>query len=107
MTYYTVLKIFLAVLLFGCLLPMPFSYYNFIRLAEFIGFLIFTYKAIKNEKSIAALGLFIIAVIFNPFSRLTMKKFDWNIIDVAVALFLIFWILIEVKSEEKNLDKPK
>jgi len=48
------IKIALAILLFLCLLDMPYGYYQFVRFVALIGFGILTYKAIEEiDKSIA------------------------------------------------------
>jgi hypothetical protein len=69
----TIIKIVLAILLFLCLLDMPYGYYQFVRFVALIGFGILAYKANEeNKKSEIALGREI-----------------WNIVDVIVGIGLI------------------
>lgn len=94
----TIIKITLAVLLLGCLLPMPYSYFQLIR---FLGMVTFVWLAYidnsKNDKT-----LFIIwiasALLINPIIKIALGRTIWNIVDVAWAILLITTILMDKKE---------
>ena len=90
----SVIKIILAVLFFICVLNMPYGFYQFVRLAGFIGFTILAYQA--NQQGIPT-EMFIyggLALLFQPFFKIALGREIWNIVDVLVGLGLIaslFW----------------
>ena len=50
-----VIKIVLSVLLFGCLLKMPYGYFQFVRIAGCIGFIYLAYEEFENGKIITGI----------------------------------------------------
>lgn len=79
----------LAIALLLCLLPMPYGYYSLVRFAAMIifGCMIFSfYKDSNNPLSIVAGSL---ALLFQPFFKITLGKAMWNVVDVIVAIALI------------------
>jgi len=96
----TLIKIALSLLLFLCLLNMPYGYYQFVRFLALIGFAVLSYQANqdgkKNETQIyAALALFV-----QPFFKIALGRDFWNILDVIVAVGLIMTIFIKQKLTE-------
>lgn len=87
-----IIKIILSVFLFLCLFKMPYGYYQFVR---FISCIIFTYFAyLENlNKSKLVLVYLALAVLFQPFFKISLGRELWNIVDVIVAVFLIGTIL--------------
>ena len=83
------INIILAILLFGCLLNMPYGYYQFVR---FVAMVIFSYLAYsanelnKKNEVIIYLGL---ALLFQPFIKIALGRTIWNIVDVVVGIGLI------------------
>lgn len=81
-----ILSIILIPLLLLCLLPMPYGYYQFVRL---VSTLIFSYIAYQ-ERSRQIILLFIgLALLFQLIEKLALGRILWNFTDVAVALFLV------------------
>lgn len=83
------INIILAVLLFGCLLNMPYGYYQFVR---FLAMTIFSYLAYsaneqnKKNEVVIYLGL---ALLFQPFIKVALGRTIWNLVDVVVGIGLI------------------
>jgi hypothetical protein len=85
----TVIKIALAILLFLCLLDMPYGFYQFVRFVALIGFGILAYKANEDNKPTEMIIYGGIALLFQPFFKIALGREMWNIVDVVVGIGLI------------------
>jgi hypothetical protein len=94
----TVIKLILAALLACCLYKMPYSYYNFVRVACCIGFAWLAYKEFLKQRIVTGLILIALAILFNPIAKITMKKDEWNKIDIGIAVILVIWSITELLS---------
>ena len=81
------LKIFLAILLVICVLPLEYQYYQFLRFTAFCLFLYFAY-AEKRYKLLVPFWI-ISALLINPFYKIWFLKPTWNIIDIIWSIILI------------------
>ncbi len=91
------LEITLAVLLFSCLLPLPYGYFQFVRFAAMIGF---SYLAYCTSQQKSKNGLFIyigLALLFQPFIKIALGRTIWNLVDVAVSIGLLLSIACKKK----------
>ncbi len=94
------IKIALAILLFLCLLEMPYGYYQLVRVIATIGFGILAYQNYirKNEtNAVICLGL---CILFQPIVKIALGRQLWNIVDVIVAIGLI--VSIVYTSRKRN-----
>lgn len=96
------IKIFLSILLFGCLAEMPFGYYQFVRFSGMLGFILLAYKAYEQGKLTKMIILFCLALLFQPIVKISFGRQIWNIVDVVVGSSLIISIFIKGKSDLKN-----
>jgi hypothetical protein len=85
----TIIKIVLAILLFLCLLDMPYGYYQFVRFVALIGFGILAYKANEENKKSEIIIYGGLALLFQPFFKIALGREIWNIVDVIVGIGLI------------------
>lgn len=85
----TIIKIALAILLFLCLLDMPYGFYQLVRFMALIGFGILAYKAIEQNKNTEMIIYGGLALLFQPFFKIALGREMWNIIDVIVGIGLI------------------
>lgn len=83
------IKIGLAVLLFLCLLNMPYGFYQFVRFVALIGFGILAYKANEDGKQTEMIIYGGLALLFQPFFKIALGRAMWNFIDVIVGIGLI------------------
>ena len=83
------IKIILSVLLLCCLLKMPYGYYQFVRLASFIGFIYLSIDANKKGNENQIIIYVALALLFQPFIKIAFGRDIWNIIDVIVSIGLI------------------
>ena len=87
------LKILLTILLFICLIELPYGYYQFVR---FLGMSIFIYLGIdlnKSGRDNLSYIYFLLALLFQPFFKIALGRDLWNIIDITVAVFLLLSII--------------
>ena len=87
-----IIKITLSILVFLCLADMPYGYYQFVRFASFIAFGYLAYHA-KEEKLInESIICIILALLFQPFLKISLGRELWNVVDVFVGIGLIVCI---------------
>ncbi len=95
-----IIKLILAVLLFLCLLDMPYGYYQLVRFLALIGFGILAFKAYeqnKNTEIIICVGL---ALLFQPFFKIALGREIWNIVDVIIGIGLIASLFLSRKKSQ-------
>lgn len=85
----TLLKIALAILMFLCLLDMPYGFYQFVRFVALIGFGVLAYKANNESKDTEMIIYGGLALLFQPFFKIALGREIWNIVDVIVGIGLI------------------
>ena len=84
-----IIKLILTVLLFLCVLDMPYGYYQFIRFVALVGFGILAYKANEQNKKTEMLIYGGLALLFQPFFKIALGRQIWNIVDGIVGIGLI------------------
>jgi hypothetical protein len=105
------IKIVLVILLFLCLLDMPYGFYQFVRLAGFFGFIYLAYNEYENRKEMEAIGhtdlkakyssiltFVILAILFQPFFKIALGRDLWTVVDVIVGVGLVVSIFIKQKT---------
>lgn len=92
------LMVLFVILLLLCWLPLPYGYYMFIRWA---GLCLFGYLALKEfseGKSQKAFIYLALAILFQPFIKIALGRMLWNVVDTAVA----GWLLFEIFKNNKK-----
>lgn len=77
---------------------MPYGYYQLVRFVALIVFAVLAYQANKKEQQTEMLIYGALALLFQPFIKITLGRELWNIIDVIVAVGLI--ISLKFKRKE-------
>src|SRR6218665_1980181 len=67
-------KIILAVLLFLCLLKMPYGFYQFVRFVGLIGFSILAWQANQQGRQTEMLICCALALLFQPFFKIALGR---------------------------------
>lgn len=96
-----IIKVVLSVLFFICLLEMPYGFYQFVRFAGLIGFAILAYQANQQARQTEMIIYGGLALLFQPFFKITLGREIWNIVDVAVGLGLLVSIILSPKKHVK------
>ncbi|KXK36742.1 MAG: hypothetical protein J5I52_08185 [Saprospiraceae bacterium] len=92
-----IIKIVLAILFFLCLLDMPYGYYQLVRFAGLIGFAILAYHASQQNKQTEMVIYGALALLFQPFFKIALGREIWNVVDVVVAIYLLFSVFNQRK----------
>ena len=97
-----ILKVFLSLLLLGCLLDMPYGYFQLVRFSSMV---IFTILFFNEKNSSLKIFWIISAILVNPFFKLSLGRFIWNCVDIIWAIILIVSIFYHdklISNEKKN-----
>ena len=81
-----------------CLFDMPYGYYQFVRFIALIGFGLLSFYAKENKKDKEMVVYGALAILFQPFFKISLGRELWNIVDVIVAVGLIINIYKQKKS---------
>ena len=82
-----------AIILLLCILPMPYGFFIIVRVATTIISAFLAYNYYQQKKQGLAITFGIIAVLFQPFFKLALGREMWLIVDVIVAVLLLFLAL--------------
>lgn len=76
---------------------MPYGYYEAVRFIALIGFGFLAYLENKNGNTGIAVVFIVLALLFQPFFKIALGRTLWNIVDVIVAVGLLFSLFIKPK----------
>ena len=94
-----IVKLITAVLLLLCLADMPYGFYELVRFASAVAFAYPSYDYFKTNKD--GLGFIFagLALLFQPFFKVSLGRTIWNCVDVIVAVGLIYLIIKAFKKK--------
>jgi uncharacterized protein YacL len=93
------LKLIIAVLLLLCLADMPYGYYNLVRFVAMAAFAYLSYDYFKSKKDGLGFIFAALAVLFQPIFKIALGRVIWNIVDVIVAVVLLYLIVSECRKK--------
>jgi hypothetical protein len=93
------IKIVLGILMFGCLLDMPYGYYQFVRFTALIGFVVLAYQANQKKKQTETIVYGVLALLFQPFFKVSLGRDIWNVLDVILGIGLLLSLFKKKKNE--------
>ena len=96
----TLIKIALSILLLICLFDLPYGYYQLIRYIAMVGFAILAYYEYERKNIPMVIVFVALAILFQPFAKISLGRFIWNIVDVVVAVGLIGSIFVKKKVDQ-------
>ena len=88
----------LAILMFLCLLDMPYGFYQIVRFLALVGFVILAYKSNEKEDKTAVIIFIGLALLFQPFFKIALGRMIWNIVDVIVGIGLLISLFQSIKN---------
>lgn len=91
----------LAALMLLCLAPMPYGYFQFVRIFSMLVFGVMAYRYYQAKKEKLAWVFGILALLFQPFAKIALGRLLWNVVDVIVAIGLVVLFFVE-KSKPKG-----
>lgn len=95
------IKVSLAIVLFLCLLDMPYAYFQFVRFLALIGFGILAYHSYQRGEKTMSIVYVGLAILFQPLLKISLGRELWNILDVIVGIGLMISIFIKPKLKAK------
>lgn len=95
-----IIKLFLALLFFLCLLDMPYGFYQFVRFSAMVGFAMLAYHASSRENKTEMIVYIGLAILFQPLIKISLGRELWNTVDVIVGIGLLLSIFR--RSNEKS-----
>ena len=84
-----IIKIGLAILLFACLLDMPYGFFQLVRFVALVGFGMLAYQAHRQGKQTEMIIYGALALLFQPFFKISLGRELWNVVDVIVGIGLL------------------
>ncbi len=99
----SITKIILSILLFICLLKMPYGYYQLIRFIALVSFIFLAYQSNQSHKQIAVFIYIALAILFQPIFKISFGRQLWNIIDVIVGFGLLATVIKALKQKSDSL----
>lgn len=94
------IKLILAILFFLCLAEMPYGFFQLVRFAGLVGFAILAYQANEQSKQTEMIIYIALAVLFQPFIKISLGRELWNMVDVIVGIGLILSMFIQSKKSD-------
>ncbi|MCS7052499.1 MAG: hypothetical protein NZM09_02055, partial [Ignavibacterium sp.] len=85
-----VINILLSILLLVCLFDMPYGYYQLVRFVATAVFGLYAYHFYEQENKLLFVLYLSLALLFQPFMKITLGRTIWNIVDVIIAAWLLF-----------------
>ena len=97
------IQLTLAILLLLCLASMPYGYYQLIRFLTTCAFGWMAYKYYQAERENLMIIFGALALLFQPFFKIALGRTLWNVVDVVVAVFLLYLVIREkITNNTKN-----
>lgn len=95
------LHLIIAGMLVLCLLPMPYGFFNLVRMVAAAAFVWWAYNYHKKEKMGLMVTFIALGMLFQPFAKVALGREVWNLVDIAVAAFLAWTWWQEKKTNKK------
>ena len=93
-------KVVIAVALLLCLLPLPYSYYELVRWGGMVCFGVLAYQSYQQKEEGWMVAYAALAILFQPFFKITPGRGMWNVVDVVVGGVLLWTVWKE--KDKKN-----
>lgn len=85
---------------FLCLVDMPYGFYQFVRFAGLVGFATLAYQAHKQGSQTEIIIFGGLALLFQPFFKISLGRELWNVVDVVVGIGLLISIFMRPKESQ-------
>lgn len=92
------IKIILAILLLLCLIDFPYGFYQLVRFIALVGFGILAFKEYEKDNQSGMIIYIVLALLFQPLIKISLGRTLWNIVDIIVALYLFYEVLIKKQN---------
>lgn len=86
-------KLILTTILLLCLFDMPYGFYQLVRFLAFVGFGFLAYKANEGNQKTDIIIYLALALLFQPFLKVSLGRTIWMVVDVIVGAGLVISLL--------------
>ena len=93
-------KLIVAVLLLLCLADMPYGFYQLVRFVAAVAFAYLSYDYFKSKKDTMGFVFAALALLFQPLLKVSLGRTLWNLVDILVALGLLYLIIRAFKNKK-------
>ena len=94
-----IIKLSIAVLLLLCLADMPYGFYTLVRFVSAFAFAYLSYDYFKSKRDGLGFVFAALALLFQPFFKFALGRTIWNIVDVIVAIGLLYLLISTFKRK--------
>ena len=95
-----IVKLSIAALLLLCLVNMPYGFYQLVRFLAMVSFAYFSYEYFKDKQDKIGFAFAALALLFQPFFKITLGRTIWNILDVVVAIGLVWLAIVAFRKKD-------
>jgi glucose-6-phosphate-specific signal transduction histidine kinase len=88
-------QVLLAGLFIGCLLQVPYGYYQFLRLASLPLFGVLAFNEYKRKYYSLTILCVCAALLFNPIIPVYLDRNTWQNIDKLMASLMFLWLMVD------------
>ena len=96
------LYLVIAAMMLLCLAPMPYGYFQLVRLLATIAFGFMSFRFYQERKEALFYTFGALTLLFQPLYKIALGRTIWNIIDVIVAIGLILLFIWDWKNGKKE-----
>ena len=93
-------NVIIAAALLLCLLPLPYGYYELVRLGGMACFCVLAFNSYQQKLGVWMVAYAALAILFQPFFKIALGRGMWNVVDVAVA-GLLLWTVWKDKDKKE------
>lgn len=94
------MKFIITAALLLCLLPLPYGYYELVRLGGMVCFGVLAYHSYQQKQEGWMVVYVALALLFQPFFKIALGRDVWNVVDIAVAELLLLTLWAEKSKTE-------
>ncbi len=94
-----ILKLAVAIILLLCLADKPYGFYTLVRFVSAFAFAYLSYDYFKSKKNGLGFVFAALALLFQPFFKVALGRTIWNIVDVIVAVGLLYLLISTFKRK--------
>lgn len=95
------IQVILILALLLCLFPMPYGYFILVRYLATVVFTIMAYHHYKQQNNTTTYLWVCLALLFQPFFKITLGREIWSVVDIVVAIILVIILWKERKATDK------
>src|SRR5690606_31792333 len=92
------IKLVMTMLLFGCLLPMPYGYFQLVRVIGMVGFALLAYYEKDKADKTCQIVWICSAILINPVFKFSLGRTLWNVVDVIWAILLLVTTITDYRK---------